>query len=243
MLKLIMSNFWKNEVPKGYYDTSILFDKNSKRNIQSNWHKKTFSVVNSYIKDDDIVLDFACGSGTFLGKYVKNSNSIGVDISKNQINYASKKYGNFGSFFYLENFSFEEYENHFDKITCLGLFEFITSDEAEDYLEKFKYCLKEDGRLILTTPNFVIFMNIIEFILSKFGKLDYSNQYKVKYNSNFLNSTLKKNGLFVCKIEKIISSFIFLSLLIGKTALKLDQLYGKLFNNKFGLLILAEIKK
>ena len=29
-------------------------------------------------------------------------------------------------------------------------------------------------------------MNIIEFILSKFGKLDYSNQYKVKYNSNFL---------------------------------------------------------
>ena len=82
MLKLIMSNFWKNEVPKGYYDTSILFNKNSKRNIQSNWHKKTFSVVNSYIKDDDIVLDFACGSGTFLGKYVKNSNSIGVDISK-----------------------------------------------------------------------------------------------------------------------------------------------------------------
>ena len=49
-----MSNFWKNEVPKGYYDTSILFNKNSKRNIQSNWHKKTFSVVNSYIKDDDI---------------------------------------------------------------------------------------------------------------------------------------------------------------------------------------------
>ena len=74
-----MSNFWKNEVPKGYYDTSILFDKKSKRNIQSNWHKKTFSAVNSYIKDDDIVLDFACGSGTFLGKYVKNSNSIGVD--------------------------------------------------------------------------------------------------------------------------------------------------------------------
>ena len=243
MLKLIMSNFWKNEVPKGYYDTSILFDKNSKRNIQSNWHKKTFSAVNSYIKDDDIVLDFACGSGTFLGKYVKNSNSIGVDISKNQINYASEKYGNFGSFFYLENFSFEEYENHFDKITCLGLFEFITTDEAEDYLEKFKYCLKEDGRLILTTPNFVILMNIIEFILSKFGKLNYSNQYKVKYNSNFLNSTIKKNGLFVCKIEKIISSFIFLSLLIGKTALKLDKLYGKLFNKKFGLLILAEIKK
>ena len=86
-------------------------------------------------------------------------------------------------------------------------------------------------------------MNIIEFILSKFGKLDYSNQYKVKYNSNFLNSTIKKNGLFVCKIEKIISSFIFLSLLIGKTAIKLDKLYGRLFNNKFGLLMLAEIKK
>ena len=99
-----MSNFWKNEVPKGYYDTSILFNKNSKRNIQSNWHKKTFSAVNSYIKDDDIVLDFACGSGTFLGKYVKNSNSIGVDISKNQINYASEKYGNFGSFFLFGKF-------------------------------------------------------------------------------------------------------------------------------------------
>ena len=56
MLKLIMSNFWKNEVPKGSM-ILILFNKNSKRNIQSNWHKKTFSVVNSYIKDDDIVLD------------------------------------------------------------------------------------------------------------------------------------------------------------------------------------------
>ena len=82
------------------------------------------------------------------------------------------------------------------------MFEFITSEEAEDYLEKFKYCLKEDGRLILTTPNFVIFMNIIEFILSKFGKLDYSNQYKVKYNSNFLNSTIKKMDYLFVKLKK-----------------------------------------
>ena len=46
-------------------------------------------------------LDYACGPGTFIGNY-KLNNSIGVDISLKQINFANEKYFDKGDFFILD---------------------------------------------------------------------------------------------------------------------------------------------
>ena len=144
-----MSHFWEKEIPKGYYDKAISFDKKSKYDTQSNWHKTTFESISNKTKNSKILLDFACGSGTFLGHYIKKETSIGVDISETQILYAKEKYKDSGSFFTLHEFKFEDYKNYFDTITCIGLFEFISKEEADYYLERFKYCLKDNGKMII----------------------------------------------------------------------------------------------
>ena len=75
MLKLTMSNFWKHQLPKGYYDISIEGNK-SQQSVQANWHKVTFLKVSDLVNSEEKVLDFACGSGTYLGKYLKKPSVI-----------------------------------------------------------------------------------------------------------------------------------------------------------------------
>ena len=82
-----MSNekeFWIDNFDKGYYDKIILKGLALKRGLQSNWHNCTYKYVKQKISADDFHLDYACGSGTFIGRYLY-SNSIGVDISDSQI--------------------------------------------------------------------------------------------------------------------------------------------------------------
>ncbi len=238
-----MSYFWENEIPEGYYDKAISFDQKSIYSTQSNWHKTTFESVSSKTENSETLLDFACGSGTFLGHYIKKETSVGVDISKSQILYAKEKYKNSGSFFALDEFKFEDYENHFDTITCLGLFEFISIEEADYFLEKFKYCLKDNGKIIISTPNFKLIMRTIEILLSRFGNIDYSEQYKTKYNKKTLTKILKSHKFKKLKIKKIISLFIFLSYINGKLALKLNKKFSDIFKENSGLLLVAEVQK
>ena len=238
-----MSYFWENEIPEGYYDKAISFNEKSHYSTQSNWHKTTFESVSNIIDNSKTLLDFACGSGTFLGHYIKKETSVGVDISETQILYAKKKYQGRGSFFTLDEFKFEDYKNHFDTITCLGLFEFISLEEADYFLEKFKYCLNDNGKIIISTPNFKLVMRTIEFILSRFGNIDYSEQYKTKYNKKTFTKILKSHKFKKFKIKKIISLFIFLSSVNGKLALKLNKKFTDIFKGNTGLLLVAEIQK
>ena len=39
--------------------------------IQTNWHKITFENVKKFISSSDNILDYACGSGNFLGSFEK----------------------------------------------------------------------------------------------------------------------------------------------------------------------------
>lgn len=238
-----MSYFWTRVLPEGYYDKSIFFDENSINNTQSNWHKTTFESVVSRLEKSEILLDFACGSGTFLGHYIKKETSVGVDISETQIIYAKEKYKNCGSFYTLNEFKFEDYKNHFDTITCLGLFEFISKEEANYFLEKFKYCLKDNGRIIISTPNFKFIMRIIEIILSSIGKINYSKEYKNKYKKKTLTKILKNHNFKKLEVKKIISLFIFFSFLSGKLALKLNKKFSSIFREKSGLLLIAVVEK
>ena len=36
----------------------------------------------------------------------------------------------------------------------MGLFEFINSEEIEKIMKEFSYMLKQNGKLVITTPNF-----------------------------------------------------------------------------------------
>ena len=81
-----MENFDYDTICVGYYDQ--IFKKN--KGIQSAWHHIKFDYVEKKISDTENHLDIGCGSGTFLGNYLRNKKRIGVDIASKQIEYAVK---------------------------------------------------------------------------------------------------------------------------------------------------------
>ena len=87
-----MNNFWTDILEPGYYDKVLLNGLNKKRGIQANWHNLTFTYISQFLNPGKKHLDYACGPGTLIGNY-SFSESVGVDISDKQINFAKKKYG------------------------------------------------------------------------------------------------------------------------------------------------------
>jgi len=173
-----MSKFWKETIPEGYYDISTQVGTKNGRSIQTNWHHITFTRVKVNIKKNDRILDFACGSGNFFASIDNlNEESIGLDISDKQIKYANKKYSDIAKFYTLENFDFESNKENFDVITCLGLIEFIEIQEINELISKFYDLLKPGGTLIITTPNFQFTMKILEKILNKIGKINFTPSF------------------------------------------------------------------
>tara|TARA_A100001011_G_scaffold42455_1_gene40082 strand:+ start:2871 stop:3578 length:708 start_codon:yes stop_codon:yes gene_type:complete len=235
-----MNEFWENNLPVGYYDKVLTSGLVKNKGIQANWHNLTFSKVRQYIEKDDLHLDYACGPGTFIGNY-KLNNSIGVDISLNQINFANQKYHEKGDFFTLDDISFNS--KKFDSITVIGLLEFLNEKDSIDILNYLYSILKTNGKLILTTPNYSVFMYILEIILNIFGPINYKNQHINRLNRKKLNNIIKQTNFEKIKIMKIVNFSVFLSFINISFANKLEKIVEKIFQNKFGFIFLGILKK
>ena len=158
-----MNEFWNHEINVGYYDKIVKIGINKKRGARAYWHITTLKTIKKYLLKNLIHLDYACGPGTLIGKY-SNSISTGVDLSKKQIEYAKKNYFEKGTFLTTNEFNFEDYEDQYDVITLLGLIEFLNNDEINNLFVKLNKLLKNEGKIVLTTPNFSGIMKILEFL-------------------------------------------------------------------------------
>jgi ubiquinone biosynthesis O-methyltransferase len=97
------------------------------------------------------VLDVGCGTGHFAHIVAKKgAKVIGIDFSKEAIKLAQQKYRH-------KNLSFEHknvksvINGKFDIIVSLGTIEH--QDKPYEILKKFKKHLKNNGKIILTVPN------------------------------------------------------------------------------------------
>ena len=237
-----MNNFWKENIPAGYYDKLLSKGLDSNRGIQANWHHSTFSYVKDLFSDKDIHLDYACGPGTLIGRYL-NSKSIGIDISKNQILYASSKYSNRGEFYTLQDFSFEEHSNTFDKVTILGLFEFITDEEIINLLDKIYKTLKNDGEVLITTPNYKSAMFVFEKILNKISSVNYEDQHINRFNKKRLEKLFYKTKFSKVEVLKILNFGVFFGFINFKISNSIQKIIDKITNKNFGYLLLGKLKK
>ena len=85
------SGFEYESLPLGYYDKIFSEGLKVNKGIQFSWHYLKFKTVKEHFPEYDSHLDIACGPGTFIGNFLDNK-SVGLDISKNQIQYAKNKY-------------------------------------------------------------------------------------------------------------------------------------------------------
>jgi 2-polyprenyl-3-methyl-5-hydroxy-6-metoxy-1,4-benzoquinol methylase len=235
--KKIMNNFWEEELQAGYYDEILSNGLRNKKGIQANWHNLTFLKVGKLIKNSDIHLDYACGPGTFTGKYC-NSKSLGVDISEIQINYAKENYPT--DYTLIKNLDIENSSDRYDKITLLGLCEFISDEEILHLLSMFYNLLKPGGKVVVTTPNFnssvYVFRNL-------FRNVNYVNTHTNKFNKKRLHNLLSKTDFKNIEVNKFLNIGILFSIFNLRVGQYLNNAIEKLFFNNSGYLLIAELNK
>ena len=234
-----MNEFWTEELEPGYYDLKFTKGFKSRRGVQSFWHLRTFKKMVEYLRPDINHLDYACGPGTFIGIY-SFGNSLGVDISEKQIDYAKLNYGDNGKFDTLENFLNYEKKDSYDLITIMGLLEFISDEEILRLNEQLLKMLKKGGKLVYTTPNFRGLMFFLEIALNFFGQVNYSGEHVNKFSRKKLKN-LFDNSTKSYKIKNFINISLFFSIFSHTVALKVENIVDKLFRSRFGSLMLIEI--
>ena len=234
-----MNEFWTEELEPGYYDLKFTKGFKSRRGVQSFWHLRTFKKMVEYLRPDINHLDYACGPGTFIGIY-SFGNSLGVDISEKQIDYAKLNYGDNGKFDTLENFLNYEKKDSYDLITIMGLLEFISDEEILRLNEQLLKMLKKGGKLVYTTPNFRGLMFFLEIALNFFGQVNYSGEHVNKFSRKKLKN-LFDNSTKSYKIKNFINISLFFSIFNHTVALKVENIVDKLFRSRFGSLMLIEI--
>ncbi len=118
-------------------------------------HYQRYNAVMDIVKGKK-VLDAACGAGygTALMATVAEK-VIGIDISAETIAYAQKRYAEQENASYVEASIAElPFEDHsFDVIVSYETIEHVTEELQDSFLKEIKRCLKEDGILIMSSPD------------------------------------------------------------------------------------------
>lgn len=117
-------------------------------------HYKRYEFATTKLNSNDIVGDMACGSGYGSMMLSKNCKEVqGYDIDETTINEIKKRYVKENNVkFDVKNLLDIADENRFDKIISFETVEHFTPDEIKSLLIKFHKALKENGKLIFSTP-------------------------------------------------------------------------------------------
>ena len=117
--------------------------------------------------------------------------------------------------------------------------EHVSEDSCKKNLIEMNRCLKKNGKLILTTPNYRSIWPILEFIVSLVTKENYLKQHITHYNRNSLERMMLENGFVNVKVE----SYIFLSPFFAYLSNDLSNWLFKLENKyikRWGNLLIAQ---
>ena len=237
-----MSKFNYDQIRPGYYDE--VYHRNS--GIQSRWHHKKFAAVHSCLPDAGLHLDIGCGPGTFIGNLPasRRLDSLGIDIAESQITYANNTYASSGRRFMLANlFDIDPLQHRYDAITFVEVLEHLPKPLALKMLVHARRLLKSNGRLIITTPNYLSFWPIIEGIVNNLGEVRYDDQHINRYTPKALEMDLKASGFTNYSISTFMSFSPFVAALSWKLSLSLsrvDSYHGSM--KPMGMLLLATIE-
>jgi len=226
-------------ISEGYYDA--IHDKNE--GIQSAWHHNKFEFITSLIKDRSSHLDIGCGPGTFVGNYLdkKFDKTLGVDISINQINFAKKKYPK-SDFKLISKDKLPFKDGSFDSISLIELIEHLDQKEINFLMKEAIRCLKKDGLIYITTPNYLSLWPLLEFIVNKLSPLSYEDQHISKFTSSRLKKLGHKLNLKIIKIGSFNFIAPFAAFLSWGLFKKISSLEKKI-DFKYGNLLYIILKK
>lgn len=167
----------------------MVLGKSSKRVEED--HLARYEFAKNYVSNKR-VLDIACGSG-YGSKMLIEAGATevyGVDIDQDAISYATDKYAEAGLHFVCESASKVSFpQKHFDVVVSFETIEHLDDDIRSKYIEVIKNVLKDDGVIILSTPN--------KLITSPWSKKPLNPHHVLEYYKSDLEAELNQHGLFV----------------------------------------------
>lgn len=166
-------------------------------NMQKIFHRRaetSISILKKYIKKGEI-LDVGCNYGFYLQSFKKEGyNTCGIDISKNVAEYNKTKMGIKTIVGKFDTYNFKD--KNFDIITMFDVLEHFS--DPQEVIDKVKKNLKNNGVIIIQTPNF-------QSIMSRITGLKWSwlliPQHQFIFSIKTLKILLKNNGFKVLYIS------------------------------------------
>lgn len=151
------------------------------------WHRYYF--ITEIVKDK-VVCDIACGEGYGSALLAKSASQVvGVDVDKNTINHANEAYGDIDNVkFVVANAINTQFEQGvFDVIVSFETLEHLL--EHQQLIREYKRILKEDGLLIISTPDKLVYSGDSdhnEFHVKELSMLEFKNLMKSEFKHNML---------------------------------------------------------
>lgn len=187
-------------VPPDFYDEGM---KNNR--FQRYWHNKRFELVKNTLENvEGNILDLGCHGGTltnFISKLNKNNRLYGIDISKNAIDYAQKKYPHIDFMTHDLNDGIPYPEKKFDAVTCFDVLEHVF--DPLKLIDETKRVLKDKGYFIVDIPNETPLFKLIWFFWTRMEGKVWKDVHINHFSTDDLKRLLEKNGFEKINERKI----------------------------------------
>ncbi|MEF3353293.1 glycosyltransferase [Paenibacillus sp. GYB006] len=184
-------------------------------------HTQRYQAVLELVKDK-IVLDAACGEG--YGTHMLSSTAttvVGVDIDNKSIKHAVDKYGNEKVKFItssIENLPFED--KSMDVVVSFETLEHVDADTQQIFIKEIKRVLKDEGILVISTPNKLYYSDLYNYI-NPFHKNElYKEQFVNLLDRHFINTIVYSQRFEVASIIDSVSQDNYINLNLGNDILQ-----------------------
>ena len=170
-----------------------------------NWlrHLYAYRYVERFIRNKS-VLDIGCGTGYGIHELSATAlDTVGIDIWINGLRFCNINYGSKTSFLASSGNSLPFRDNSFDLVFSFQVIEHIPTNSVISYLQEIKRVLKDNGVLIVTTPN----RRLRLVPLQKPWDVDHTREYDAKSLKKLLAEAfenVKIQGLFATKVPYMI---------------------------------------
>lgn len=165
------------------------------------YHRYVFA---KHLVKDKTVLDAACGEG-YGSNILANSakNVTGIDIDETSINHAKERYKRENLTFLRESCTELPFKNNsFDVIVSFETLEHLT--EQEEMLKEFNRVLKDDGLLIISTPDKKYYSDETGFTNEFHVRELYKNEFENLISKHWENTSWYAQSLsFQSILEKL----------------------------------------
>jgi 2-polyprenyl-3-methyl-5-hydroxy-6-metoxy-1,4-benzoquinol methylase len=184
-------------------------------------YKYILKYIKYYIKEGDNILDIGSGTGTldfYIVKKYKNTKVLGIDISQNAIDIATRNSKNLklskNVKFQLSKFPNEKIKNKFNVIICSEILEHLQDDKSA--VKKINRLLLPKGIVIASSPS----LNAPLYKMGLLNNFDKEVGHLRRYKQNTFEKLFKVNSFCILSTERtegVLRNFLFTNNVAGKT--------------------------